>query len=95
MKIGVTNMSNETSPKRHTHTDFIVIDTHRCQACWACVGNCPKQVINKVQILGHKHAHIRAKENCCGCLKCVRVCPQAAIKPRERSDEKTAVHLLA
>ena len=93
IKVG-ENMPPRFPFGRHTSTDFIAIDTHLCQACWACVDSCPRQVINKAQLFNHKHAHIRANERCRGCLRCVRVCPNAAIYPLERKSEKEYARLL-
>jgi Pyruvate/2-oxoacid:ferredoxin oxidoreductase delta subunit len=87
-------MSHHYPFGRHTHTDFITLNTRLCKACWACVDNCPRQVINKVQLFNHQHAHIRAKERCRGCLRCVRVCPNASISPIERQNENELIHIL-
>ncbi|MBR1881831.1 MAG: ferredoxin family protein [Muribaculaceae bacterium] len=61
------------------HTDKIAFDPHKCEACWQCVENCPKQVFGKVKFLWHKHARIDNPNACIGCKKCVRVCEHGAI----------------
>jgi Fe-S-cluster-containing hydrogenase component 2 len=64
-------------------TDFVELDTRKCQACWRCVDACARQVIGKVSVLWHKHAKLRAGKDCTGCLKCVAVCPAKAMARRE------------
>ena len=53
-------------------TDHILINTKNCNACGKCIEVCPKEVIGKVNIIFHKHAHIDEAEQCIGCLKCVK-----------------------
>lgn len=57
----------------------VVLDKSRCEACWQCLEQCPSAVLRKVQFLGHKHAKIKAAENCAGCGRCVRVCKAGAL----------------
>ena len=57
-------------------TKFVVLDAHRCVACWHCVVQCPKQVIGKVSVLWHRHVVFRHPEACVGCKRCTKVCPQ-------------------
>lgn len=57
-------------------TKFIHIDPHNCVACWKCVKSCPRDVLGKVNFLGHRHAKIVNAEACIGCMKCVRICPK-------------------
>ncbi|WP_174647120.1 4Fe-4S binding protein [Bacteroides sp. Marseille-P8574] len=57
-------------------TKFILLDPHRCIACWECVDVCPKQVIGKVQILWHKHIVFKDADACIGCKKCIKTCKQ-------------------
>lgn len=63
-------------------TDHILINTKSCDACGKCIEACPKEVLGKVNIIFHKHAHINEAKQCIGCLKCVKACPQNAIIPR-------------
>ena len=60
-------------------TEHIQLDPNRCQACWECVNNCPKQVLGKIDMSFHKHAKIINPDDCIGCRKCVRVCQHGAI----------------
>ena len=64
---------------RHDSTKYIRLSTTLCKACWMCVQACPNDVIGKVDLPIHKHAHIDQAEKCRGCQKCVRACPNGAI----------------
>jgi NAD-dependent dihydropyrimidine dehydrogenase PreA subunit len=74
-------MNQPTHHPRHNHfgTEFIKLDSHKCQACWKCVETCPNHVLGKVTFLKHRHARVDHAEACKGCQKCVRACPNAAI----------------
>ena len=61
-------------------TEFISIDPYDCIACWQCVEACPKDVLGKVDILGHRHIKVKNGDACIGCLKCVRICPKGCIR---------------
>ncbi|MGS0763400.1 4Fe-4S dicluster domain-containing protein [Syntrophomonas curvata] len=63
-------------------TDHIMINIEKCVACGKCIEACPKEVLGKVNVIFHKHAHIDKTEQCVGCLKCVKACPQNAIISR-------------
>jgi len=67
----------------HTRTEFIQLSTKNCKACWKCIANCHKNVIGKVDFLGHRHARIDNAERCTGCLKCVTNCEFNAYSIRE------------
>jgi len=71
---------------RPIETNFIRLDTHRCQACWACVAACRQQVFGKVDLPFHKHARLERAEKCKGCLRCVKACPNGAIRSIRRSN---------
>ena len=70
---------NHSALRGHTGTKFILIDTHKCQACWECIETCPNQVLGKVDLFFHKHVRVDRAEACKGCKKCVKVCPHEAI----------------
>ena len=78
-------------------TRFIALDTHRCEACWACVEACPSHVLGKVDFLGHRHARIDHAAACKGCKTCVRTCPNQAIRyiysppPREEQHRQDKI----
>lgn len=63
----------------HARTKFIEIKRERCEACWACIDACPHDVLGKVDLWFHKHAHVDAADLCKGCAACVRACPHDAI----------------
>ncbi len=73
--------------RSHTLTPFIHLDTSKCKACWKCLHNCPKLVIDKVDMPWHKHALISNPEACSGCLKCVRICEYNAFSERDIEKE--------
>ena len=58
---------------------FITLDTSKCIACWLCIDECPKQVIDEVIILWHKHIVLKNPDKCIGCYKCISVCPRDVI----------------
>lgn len=61
-------------------TAHIMIDSHKCVACWDCIKACPQQVLGKVNILGlHKHSRVRKASACIGCKKCIKTCQHEAI----------------
>lgn len=80
---------------RQNHsTKYIALNTHLCQACWACVEACPNDVLGKIDFFFHKHAKIVHAQECKGCLKCVKACQNQAITPFKienvrRSQQKT------
>jgi ferredoxin len=65
--------------QRRTGTDFIRLDRSCCDACWKCLDVCPASVLGKVDFLGHRHAKVRAAEDCTGCNRCVKVCESGAL----------------
>ena len=70
-------MFNRT-PRNHC-TEYIIVNTRLCKACWECIEACPEGVLGKIEILFHKHVRIDHAEKCVGCLNCVQTCPQGAI----------------
>lgn len=74
-------------------TKYIRLDRSKCRACWECLEACPNDVINRINLLFHKHAVIGKPDLCKGCLKCVRACLYQAITPCKpvinREKEKT------
>jgi len=71
--------------RHHAQTSFIELDSRRCQACWACLEACPKNVLGKIDFFFHRHVKIKHAELCIGCMACVRACPHGALcaKPKE------------
>lgn len=60
-------------------TAHIQLDSHKCQACWACLLACRKQVFSMVDLPFHKHVKIDRPDACIGCKKCVKACEHGAI----------------
>lgn len=60
--------------KKRMATPFVAINPHNCIACWECIPACPKQVLGKVDFLGHRHVRIVNADACIGCNKCIRTC---------------------
>jgi ferredoxin len=73
------NVMRRIKKIREHLTRFIAINPSYCTACWECIEECPKKVIGKSRIIGHKHAHVVKAEACTGCEKCIKACPQQAI----------------
>ena len=63
-------------------TEFIVLNTRKCAACFECVDACPKHVMGKVSFLWHKHAVVRNAAACIGCKKCIAACRYGALTER-------------
>ncbi len=65
-------------------TNFRVsIDRERCKGCELCIPVCPRHLLIMTAGLNHKGFHvseITRTEECLGCLKCARMCPEAAIE---------------
>ncbi len=64
-------------------TEYVAIDTRRCQACGHCIEACTRQVLGMVSFLFHKHAKVSHADRCRGCLRCVGVCEHGAIQSRQ------------
>lgn len=71
--------------RNHMKTNFIIMNNRICKACWKCVTACPNDVIGKIDIFFHKHAHISQPDKCKGCSKCIKTCPENAIIPAYKS----------
>ena len=78
------------TPKRfkQKQTEHVQADTRNCKACWKCVDACPKEVIDKVVFLWHKHIAIQDVENCTGCRKCIKTCPYGVFVETNKSHLK-------
>lgn len=61
----------------------IEILTERCKSCEFCISVCKKDVLeigNCANAKGYRYVHVKAPENCVGCLMCANMCPDAAIE---------------
>ena len=72
-------MKPRLSNRDHSKTAYIRLDTRKCKACWKCQEKCSNNVIGRVNLPFHKHAHIVNSSNCTGCLKCVNACESNAL----------------
>ncbi len=60
----------------------VVIDRERCKGCELCVPLCPRHLLALAPELNARGIHPVSAERpdtCIGCLKCARMCPDAAI----------------
>ena len=64
----------------------IYIDDILCKGCYYCIEICPKEVLEKSDILSQK-GYLIAKvgniENCIVCRMCEKICPDFAISVNE------------
>lgn len=67
-------MRKNTNDRGRVKTQYIRLDTGRCEACWKCVEVCGKSVIGRINLPWHKHAIIVRSKDCTGCLKCMNAC---------------------
>lgn len=82
-------METGRNNSRQANTNYIVLDTRRCEACWKCMEICPNNVIGRVNLPWHKHALIIKHDNCTGCSKCIKACEFNAItKVITKNDKK-------
>ena len=69
--------------RRHVKTEYLDIDTAKCTACGKCIEECSQQILKLVGIkfiINHRHIKVARPEECIGCLSCLEVCPENAIK---------------
>jgi 2-oxoglutarate ferredoxin oxidoreductase subunit delta len=64
---------------RQSSTKFVRLNKKNCTACWSCVEVCHKKALGRIDIFGHRHAHIVHPELCTGCLKCEEACTFGAL----------------
>lgn len=61
----------------------IVIDEKKCKACYLCIKECPKnliQISNKTNSLGNHVVEFNDPNGeCLGCAMCAKRCPDMAI----------------
>lgn len=69
--------------RHHTKTEYLDVDTAKRTACGKCAEECPNQVLRVVGIkfpIKHRHIKVARPEDCTGCLSCVEVCAEGAIR---------------
>lgn len=59
------------------------IDSHRCEACDACVKICPHEVITRSQKVGGGGRYEIEPKDCTGCALCVDVCEANAVSLKQ------------
>ena len=72
-----SNAERINMKRSKNQTDFVILNTGKCRACWKCLENC-SGVISCVSFLWHKHVVIANADKCTGCLQCVNVCSAGA-----------------
>lgn len=60
-------------------TEYIQLNTKKCEACWKCIESCKQNVLGKIDIWIHRHAKIINPNECTGCYKCIKVCEFGAL----------------
>jgi 2-oxoglutarate ferredoxin oxidoreductase subunit delta len=73
------SMKSNRLKRRSSQTNYVQLDTERCNACWICQDACPNNAIGRIDLPWHKHVRFIADSNCIGCLKCVKVCEFGAL----------------
>lgn len=69
------------------YTEYVQLDTRKCEACWKCLEKCVKNVIGKVNMPWHKHAKFVKPEACTGCLKCINICEYTAFSKIDKANQ--------
>ena len=72
-------MNSRPKNRKHSRSEYILLDTSKCVACWKCKKVCPNNVIGRINLPWHKHARIVNGSNCTGCLKYVNICESKAL----------------
>jgi 2-oxoglutarate ferredoxin oxidoreductase subunit delta len=72
-------MKTRRNKREQARTNYIQLDTGKCEACWECIEVCSNKVFGRVNLPWHKHALIIGSVNCTGCLKCIKACRFNAI----------------
>jgi ferredoxin len=87
-------METRRNDRGQAKTNYILLDSRKCEACWKCMEVCPNNVIGRVNLPWHKHALIIKRDNCIGCSKCIKACKFNAItkvitnNDKEKSQKK-------
>lgn len=66
-------------------TEYLVVDVRKCTACGRCAQECRSGVLEVrggQRALSERRVHFINPDACTGCLACVRVCDERAIKGR-------------
>lgn len=81
-------METRRSNRGQAKTNYILLDTRKCEACWKCLELCLNNVIGRVNLPWHKHALLKKSDNCTGCSKCIKACEFNAITKMTANNDK-------
>lgn len=81
-------METRRSNRGQAKTNYIQLDTRKCEACWKCMEVCPNNVMGRVNLPWHKHALLIKSDNCSGCSKCIKACKFNAITKVKTDNNK-------
>ena len=73
-------MKANTKRSHGKRTDYIILDTHKCDACWECIDECKRGVLGKVDFWFHRHVKVEYAARCSGCNRCIDVCPNGVFE---------------
>jgi NAD-dependent dihydropyrimidine dehydrogenase PreA subunit len=65
--------------RREQKTNYVELDTEKCEACWKCMEVCTQYVISRINLPWHKHILLLNGSECIGCMKCVKTCRVGAL----------------
>lgn len=67
-------------------------DSDLCKGCGLCLKFCPKKLLafdtSCYNAVGVHPAHVKAEEECIGCLSCALMCPDAVISISKNANER-------
>lgn len=69
----------------------LIIDNERCKGCELCLPVCARHLLAMSAALnrkGYHFAEVADADKCLGCLKCARMCPEAAIEIMDNSHDE-------
>lgn len=69
----------------------VSIDRERCKGCELCIPVCSRHLLAMTAALNRKGFHVAevtGADKCLGCLKCARMCPEAAIEILDDSHDE-------
>lgn len=90
--ISTFHKARERTMISKNRTEYIDFDSGKCQACWKCIEVCQKDVFEKINLVIYKHIKIVGRDNCIGCLKCIKACSHRAISLVIGEDKGPTLH---
>jgi uncharacterized Fe-S center protein len=73
-------MNPSAKRSRRGSTKYVQVDTGKCEACWKCIDECAQGALGSLNLWVHKHVVIKNSEKCCGCKRCIAVCPNGVFE---------------